>query len=91
MKKIGLVLILVEIVALLIMGRQTAYVPSRPQIDAIQLHHDPADIIDEEIDKSAEFLQGSIFPNPSKSIKTALKIYFSYARQKSIVLAINAQ
>ena len=91
MKKIGLLLILVEIVALIIMGYCTADVPARPKIDPIQLQLDPADHPDEEIVKSGNFLQAFLFSNSEKSIDHELKIYFSLAREKSIQLFMNSQ
>lgn len=91
MKKIGLVLILVEIIALIIIGRQTAFVPNRPQIDAIQLQYNPADLLDEEVDISKNVIKASLFPNPVKSIKNTLQVFFSFTREKSVALAIDSQ
>ena len=91
MKKIGLLLLLVEIVALIIMGYNTANVPSRPKIDPIQLQQNQTDPIDEDINKSENFLRDLIFGNPTKSNEPEITIFYSLARDKKVALAINSQ
>lgn len=91
MRKIGLVLILIEIVALIIMSRQTAYIPNRPMIDAIQLQQNPIEVYNDELNASTNFIKASLFPNPTASLKTPFKMLFTFSKEKSVALAINSQ